>query len=174
MTEEFENWFNKRPLPTIGVVTPKGEVGYSEEALRWAFEGGQATRPTPSVNEELLERAREFAKNGDYFYQGEGMGIVDELLDEIDKLSKANAQAQQDDAWIKDAVIVLEEDAEPMVGDVVDGLSFGTIYKILGDTVFGEDAHGCWEMNISKVKIIQRNGKPVVYRPKAQQVKKGG
>lgn len=50
----------------------------------------------------------------------------------------------------------------PQIGDEVEGLSVGTIYDIQGDTVFGEDAHGCWQMDISKVKIAKRAGRPVL------------
>lgn len=42
--KEFEAWFKSQPLPTIGVVTPQGAVGYSQEALEWAFRDGQAAR----------------------------------------------------------------------------------------------------------------------------------
>lgn len=38
MREAYHQWFSSQPLPTIGIVTPQGEVGYSEEAVKWGFQ----------------------------------------------------------------------------------------------------------------------------------------
>lgn len=68
-----------------------------------------------------------------------------------DYLVQSNQAAEL--AWLQDAVIVLEEGAEPMAGDLCYDYT-GVLYR-----AESRNFNECYE-------IIQRNGKPVVYKPK--------
>lgn len=139
-----------------------------ESDLRAKQAISKANATQPSVNQELLAVLKELEESSSYWGEYDvPLGIHDRIKQAI-----ANAQAQQDDAWLKDAVIVLEEGAEPMVGDLCRYEERDSDGESSGDYEYAEYGNA-YPLNDRFVDIIQRNGKPVVYRPKAQQVKEG-
>lgn len=164
----------------------KGWVFADEERLRELDESSLATRPTPSLNEELIEAAKYGVIALSIAIQGLDPEVASTLLKrQQQKLALfeqaiANAQAQQDDAWLEDAIIVLDEGAEPQLGDIIrynyddNFFEWFTLMQARGQNEWKVSRDSYVILDNPKFYTIEkRNGKPVVYRPKTQQVKEG-
>jgi hypothetical protein len=67
--------------------------------------------------------------------------------------------------WLEDAVIVLEEGAEPMVGDVIQDISESNSNNFYVIRIPEALENGKYLEKTWPAKIIQRNGKSVIYKP---------
>lgn len=91
--------------------------------------------------------------------------FMDEMLAEFQSLlADYNA--------LKNAVVILEDGTEPEVGDLVTniGMAAWWVAEIKDGKFYG--VGNKYYGNLDEAKIIQRNGKPCVY--KSQLIKEGG